>query len=115
MRWVFTGFKRVGRSVGVLGGNAFAVTDNPVLLDNPALLDKMVQLVVQQDPSVEPKVAALLLRACLETLTDKPDADAGEVARRCLARFRAADASWVAHAARAAVTVVRAEQRQPAR
>lgn len=90
-------------------GNAPDVTDNPVLLD------RMVQLVIQQDPSVEPKAAALLSRACLETLTDNPDADAGEVARRCLARFRAADASWVAHAARAAVTVVRAEERHPAR
>lgn len=85
------------------------------MTDNTVLLDKMVQLVIQQDPSVEPKVATLLLRACLEVLDDDPDADAGEVARRCLARFRAADASWVAHAARAAVTVVRAEQRQPAR
>ena len=84
------------------------------MTNTPVLLDKMVQLVIQQDPSVEPKVAALLLRVCLEILTDNPDADAGEVARGCLARFRAADASWVAHAARAAVTVARAEPRQPA-
>jgi hypothetical protein len=80
------------------------------VIDTKVALDRTLPLVLQQDPSLDPKVASLLLRACLETLQDDPDADAGEVARQCLARFRAADASWVAHVARAAVTVVRARR-----
>ena len=80
------------------------------MTDADVLRDKMIQIVMQQDPSVEPKAAAVLIHACMEALHDNPDADASEVARQCLSRFRAADASWVSHAARAAVTVVRAQK-----
>lgn len=71
-------------------------------------LELMLQTAREHDPSIEPKAGAVILRACLDELAQDPDANAAELARRCLARYRAADASWVAHLARAAVTTVRA-------
>lgn len=67
----------------------------------------------ERDPSIEPKAGAVILRGCLDELATSPDADAAELARRCLARYRAADASWVAHLAQVAVTTVNAERVRP--
>jgi len=70
-------------------------------------LDRMLLVARQQDPSIEPTAGADILRACLDELAAHPDADAAEVARRCVAHNPTADASWVAHLARAAVMTVR--------
>ena len=70
-------------------------------------LDVMLELARQRDPSIEPKAGTLILRNCLQDLAEDPDATAAELARRCLARYRAADPSWVAHLSRAALEVER--------
>lgn len=72
--------------------------------------DAMLHQARQQDPSIDPKAGAVILRACLDELAADPHASAAELARRCVARYRAADASWVAHLARAAVTTRAAER-----
>ena len=66
---------------------------------------------MQQDPSIEPKAGVIILRACIDVLSRDPDLNAAELARRCLVRYRAADASWVAHLARAALTTLDVERR----
>lgn len=57
---------------------------------------------LKQDPSLEMPAAERLLDTCLQILQDSPAADASEVARRCVVLHPDADASWIAHVARAA-------------
>lgn len=57
---------------------------------------------LKQDPSLEMPAAERLLDTCLQVLHDDPSADASEVARRCVVLHPDADASWIAHIARAA-------------
>ncbi|HET7310690.1 MAG TPA: hypothetical protein VFJ17_05130 [Mycobacteriales bacterium] len=63
---------------------------------------RMMTTALAQDPSLEMPVAERLLDSCLQILRDCPAADAAEVARRCVVLHPDADASWVAHLARAA-------------
>ena len=72
--------------------------------------EAILQIARQQDPSIEPKVAAEILRVCLDELAHDPGATAAEIARRCVAREPDADASWVSHVARAAVTSLGADR-----
>lgn len=58
-----------------------------------------------QDPSIEPAAAEPIVRTCLEMLHEEPGVDVAELARRCVVRHAAADASWVTHIARAAVAL----------
>jgi cobalamin-dependent methionine synthase I len=69
-------------------------------------VDSILQIARQQDPSIEPKAGAEILRVCLDELARDPDATASDIARRCVAREPTADASWVSHLARAAVTTL---------
>jgi hypothetical protein len=62
----------------------------------------MLTSALAQDPSLEMAVAERLLGSCLQILRDCPSADAAEVARQCIVLHPDADASWVAHLARAA-------------
>jgi hypothetical protein len=65
-----------------------------------------------QDPSIGGAAAERIARTCLTIAAAHPDADAAELARRCVAQLPDADASWVAHIA-PAVTRTLSTRRRP--
>lgn len=52
------------------------------------------------DPSIEDFGGMELARTCVQLLRRHPDADAAEIARRCVAEHPDVDASWASHIAR---------------
>ena len=72
-------------------------------MDQDATRRRMMTSALAQDPSLEMPAAEQLLDTCLRILRDSPTADAAEVARQCVRLHPDADASWIAHLARAAV------------
>lgn len=61
---------------------------------------RIVERARAHDPSIEDVGGMELARACLQLLREHPDADAAELARRCVAAYPEADASWASHIAR---------------
>ena len=61
---------------------------------------RILQAAAVQDPSIGPG-AVRVARRCLAIHAADRSLDASELARRCVAELPDADASWVAHIARA--------------
>ena len=73
-------------------------------MDESETRRRIMVAALAQDPSLHLHTAERLLETCLEILRNCPTADAAEVARQCVVRHPDADASWIAHLARAATT-----------
>ena len=71
-------------------------------MDEAKARQQIMVAALAQDPSLQMQTAGRLLDTCLAILRDCPSADAAEVARRCVVLHPDADASWIAHLARAA-------------
>lgn len=62
---------------------------------------QLLALAAVDDPSLDAARALPLLNTCLAMAEEDPAADAAEIARRCVTEHPDADASWIAHLARA--------------
>lgn len=67
----------------------------------PGALGDVVARARLADPSIETLSGVEIARHCARLHAEYPDADAAELARRCVAAASQADASWVVHIARA--------------
>jgi hypothetical protein len=64
-------------------------------------IERVVLTARSADPSIDPAGGAAVARGCVDLLAAEPSLDAPELARRYLTEHADADASWVAHIARA--------------